>query len=236
MIQAALLSGTRTSDIEELIDNSSTKYAASVVYNMDCIAGMKHYPDKFFDLAVVDPPYGIGESGGKNRRGKSRHERKNWDTDPPSQDYFDELFRVSRNQIIWGANYFIDKIEVTSMGWVCWDKKLDNSDFSDFELAFTSFNRAAKIFRYSKNGGSRTPAALKDIIHPTQKPIKLYDWIFKHYADRGQRIIDTHLGSGSSRIAANKAGLDFTGFEIDEDYFNDSEDRFKKFISQTRFF
>ena len=111
------------------------------------------------------------------------------------------------------------------MGWVCWDKKLDNSDFSDFELAYTSFNRGAKIFRYSKNGGSRTPAALADFIHPCQKPVKLYDWLLTNYAKEGDRILDTHLGSGSSAIAAHYYGVDFVGIELDEDYFKSAKER-----------
>lgn len=179
--------------------------------------------------------YGIGEHGGKDRRGKSKHIKKGWDDEVPNQDYFDELFRVSKNQIIWGANYMIDKIKKPSMGWICWDKKLDNSDFSDFELAWTNFERAAKIFRYSKNGGSRTPA-LADIIHPTQKPIVLYKWILTNYAKEADKILDTHLGSGSIAIACHDYGFELTGCELDNDYFESACKRFKNHVSQTKLF
>lgn len=180
--------------------------------------GMKEYPDNHFDLAIVDPPYGIGESGGKDRRGKSKHKKKNWDNEIPSSVYFEQIKRISINQIIWGANCFPMYLD-SSMGWICWDKKLDFSDFSDFELAWTSFDRAAKIFRYSKNGGSRTPAALADIIHPTQKPIALYIWLLNNYAKPGDLIIDTHVGSASSLIACEKMDFNYVGYELDEEYY-----------------
>ncbi len=186
--------------------------------NIDCIKYMKTCKDNEFDLAIVDPPYGIGESGGKDRRGKTKHEKKDWDDAVPEPKYFKELQRVSKNQIIWGANYFTEMIP-TSMGWICWDKKLDNSDFSDFELAYSSFDRAAKIFRYSKNGGSRKPAELADIIHPCQKPIKLYDWMLDNYANYGDKILDTHFGSASSAISAYFGGFEYVGCEKDKDYF-----------------
>jgi site-specific DNA-methyltransferase (adenine-specific) len=193
--------------------------------NIDCMEYMKGLDDNAFDLAIVDPPYGIGESGGKDRRGKSKHEKKEWDNQTPSKQYFSELMRVSVNQIIWGANYFPDMLQ-PSMGWICWDKKLDNSDFSDFELAFSSFNIGAKIFRYSKNGGSRTPASLADIIHPCQKPLKLYDWLLSNYAKEGDKILDTHLGSGSSAISSHYGGFDFVGCELDQDYYKAACERF----------
>ena len=203
--------------------------------NMDCMDFMKDQPDNAFDLAVCDPPYGIGESGGKSRRGVSKHVKKSWDKSAPEKEYFVELSRVSVDQIIWGANYFTRHLD-SSMGWICWDKKLDNSDFSDFELASTSFNSAAKIFRYSKNGGSRTPAALANIIHPTQKPVKLYDWILSNYAKEGDRILDTHLGSGSSAIAAHYGGFDFVGCELDKDYYEAACKRFEQETAQKDMF
>jgi len=199
--------------------------------HVDCMEYMKGLEDNAFELAIVDPPYGIGESGGKDRRGKSKHEKKDWDTGAPRPAYFKELQRVSKNQIIWGANYFPHLLQ-PSMGWICWDKKLDNSDFSDFELAFTSFSVGAKIFRHSKNGGSRTPAALADFIHPCQKPVKLYKFIMENYAKEGDRILDTHLGSGSSAIAAHYGGFDFVGCELDEDYFKAAQKRFDAETSQ----
>lgn len=203
--------------------------------NIDCMEYMKGLDDNAFELAIVDPPYGIGESGGKDRRGKSKHTKKSWDNATPSNAYFDELKRVSANQIIWGANYFPNMLQ-SSMGWVCWDKKLDNSDFSDFELAFTSFNVGAKIFRYSKNGGSRTPAALADFIHPCQKPVKLYQWLLTNYAKEGDKILDTHLGSGSSAIAAHYGGFEFVGCELDEDYYKAAKERFDRETSQIDMF
>lgn len=194
------------------------------LHNIDCMEYMKTCKDNEFDLAICDPPYGIGESGGKDRRGKSKHVKKNWDNAIPDKDYFSELKRVSKNQIIWGANYFTEYLP-PSMGWVCWDKKLDNSDFSDFELAYTSFNRGAKIFRHSKNGGSRTSAALADIINPCQKPIKLYDFLLSHYASYGDKILDTHGGSMSSMIACYYGGFDAVCCELDKDYFEAAKQR-----------
>jgi len=206
----------------------------SEVFNMDCIVGMKQYPDKYFDLAVVDPPYGIGRSGQtetftKNPKHKRKHfADKGWDTETPAAEYWNELFRVSKNQIVWGANYFTEYLPA-SMGWIFWDKGQDLS-MSDGELAYTSFNRALRRVKINRGqlmveGGT---------IHPTQKPVKLYDWIFYKYAKQGDLILDTHLGSGSSRIAAYKGGFNFAGFEIDKDYFNAQEKRFKNFVAQQR--
>ena len=220
----------RVSDISAWSIASVSNCALSEVYLMDCIAGMKHYPDKFFDLAVVDPPYGLTDKitlGGGIRKKYNR--QYDWDNETPKNEYWEELFRVSKNQIVWGGNYFFDYLPNTRCV-LSWDKMQEFSG-ADFELAWTSFDKPAKTFRMS-----RIEAHGKGVIHPTQKPIKLYEWIFANYADEGNLILDTHLGSGSSRIAANKAGLDFVGFEIDEDYFNASEERFKKFVSQTRLF
>lgn len=208
--------------------------ATSIVTNEDCMDLMSRYPDKYFDLAVVDPPYGININMNMGRRKgkKKKHEEKGWDAHPPNEDYFKELFRVSRNQIIWGGNYF--HLPLTK-SWIFWDKAVpDGVSFADGELAWTSFDKTlvkAKV-NYSgfngKDGGFR--------IHPTQKPVKLYDWIFKNYAKEGDKILDTHLGSQSSRIAAHKAKLDFVGCELDPDYFRDGNKRFNDFISQTTLF
>lgn len=203
--------------------------------NMDCMDYLREQPDKSYTLAICDPPYGIGESGGADRRGKSKHKKKDWDKKPPPKAYFDELRRVSINQIIWGGNYFTDKLK-PSRCWIAWDKKLYNSDFSDFELAWASFDRGTKIVIHAKNGGSRTPAALADLIHPTQKPVKLYDWLLRNYAEPGQRILDTHLGSGSSAIAAHYFGVDFVGIEIDEDYYKAACQRFDAETRQVSMF
>jgi len=196
----------------------------SVVHLMDCIEGMKQYPDKWFDLAVVDPEYGIGISSNPVRQ---KHTKKNWDDKPPSQEYFNELFRVSKEQIIWGGNYF--GLPPTQ-GFLIWDKKQPH-DFSlaMCEYAWMSFQSPAKMFRYSV-------LLEKGKIHVTQKPVALYDWIFHNYAKLDFKILDTHLGSGSSRIAAHKHGLDFTGFELDAEYFEKGNKRFDDFISQTTIF
>ena len=188
---------------------------------------MKRYPDKYFDLAIVDPPYGIGESGGdkKRNRGYNRiviHPEKDWDTKPPDQNYFDELRRVSKNQIIWGANYMIDKIKTPSMGWIYWDKRI-GGDFSDGELAFTSFDKALRCFSYSHVGDTRGGHTR---IHPTQKPVPLYKWQLSNYANPGDKILDTHLGSGSIVIACYDMGFDLTGCDNDPDIFSDMMKRY----------
>lgn len=210
-------------------------------YLRDCMEAMAEFPDKFFDLAVVDPPYGIGEDGAKNatRGGASKprpYAVKTWDKEPPSQLYFDELRRVSKNQIVWGANHFISRIPIDSPCWLFWDK--DNyGDFADGELAWCSFKTAVRKFKYRWAGMLQQNMKEKEErFHPTQKPIALYDWIFANYAKAGQKILDTHLGSGSSRIAANKAGLDFWGYELDADYFAAHEKRYENFIAQLRLF
>ena len=213
--------------------------ASSKIILGDCIEVMKGYPDEYFDLAVVDPPYGIGEDGLKNhsRNQKAQAKKytpKNWDSQPPDKAYFYELIRVSKNQIVWGANHFISRLPFDSSCWLVWDK--DNSgDFADCELAWTSFLSAVRKFQFRWNGMIQGDMKNKETrIHPTQKPVALYDWIFKNYSKPTDKILDTHLGSGSSRIAADKAGLDFTGIEIDKDYFDASEKRYRDFKAQLR--
>ena len=198
--------------------------ALSTVYLMDCIEGMKQFPDKIFDLAVVDPPYGIGAGKGVGvTRGKeNQYTVKDWDSSIPEQTYWDELWRVSKNQIVWGGNYMTDYLK-PSRGWIYW-RKMMGGNYADGELAWTSFDRNLKEFTKRSDQGNR--------FHPTQKPIKLYEWIFANYAEDGNLILDTHLGSQSSRIAANKAGLDFVGFEIDREYYDNGNTRFKNFVSQ----
>lgn len=219
----------------------------STTFNEDCIAGMKRYPDKWFDLAVVDPPYGIGIAkrngsiGQKRGQGKiTKYNSHDWDSAIPNKDYFNQLFRVSKNQIIWGGNYFVRHIP-PAMGWIVWDKRQpEGVTFAMAELAFTSINKSVKMFSCSRafignkvaNNVRMAQAWAK--IHPTQKPIALYDWIFKNYAQPSDKIIDTHLGSQSSRIAADKAGLDFTGFEIDKEYYDMGEKRYKQYKAQLR--
>lgn len=203
--------------------------------NIDCMEYMKTIPDKYFDLGIADPPYGIKEHG----KGISRHrggqvftcfENKGWDNKIPDKEYFDELFRVSKNQIIFGANYFVHYLK-PSMGWISWDKLL-RADFSDGELIYTSYNKALKIFVKSpeKNYATNKVSADKyKRIHPCQKPRPLYKFCYE-FANlkQGDKILDTHLGSGSSAIVADKMGFDFVGCEIDKDYFNDAKIRFDK--------
>ena len=201
----------------------------SEVFNRDCLEAMKEFPDGYFDLAVVDPPYGIGEDGGKCRtRGskKTNGSKKGWDNIRPGSKYFLELCRVSKDQIIWGGNYFADLLQ-PSRCWIYWKKDM-GGDFADGELAWTSFDKVVKHYTKRSETFNR--------IHPTQKPVALYDWIFKNYATEGMKILDTHLGSQSSRISAYKYKIDFTGYEMDKDYFDQGCKRFEDFKSQLRLF
>lgn len=206
----------------------------SEVFNKDCMEGMQEYPDKFFELAIVDPPYGIDiqNSGRKKEQAKLRGEIIYDDSLPPNEDYFKELFRVSKNQIIWGGNHFPWPI---SRGWAVWDKKPMIPNYSDCELAWTSFDSVIKRKIIPWVGKFRTGIEKGYIrIHPSQKPLELYRWLLSNYAKEGDKILDTHLGSGSSRIAAYDMGFDFTGFEIDKDYFEAAEKRFQLFKSQQK--
>jgi site-specific DNA-methyltransferase (adenine-specific) len=211
------------------------------VTNEDNMELMARYPDNYFDLAIVDPPYGIGEDGAKNHsRGKAtkatRYTPKKWDKETPSTEYFKELKRVSKNQVIWGANYMIDKIIDPSMGWVFWDKQM-TGDFSDGELAYTSFNKALRKFTFAWNGMIQGDMKNKEQrIHPTQKPVKLYEWLLMNYAKDGDKILDTHLGSGSIAIACHNLGFELTACELDKDYYETSLKRFKQVTSQQSLF
>lgn len=202
--------------------------------------GMKEYPDKYFDLAIVDPPYGIGcDAIGMSNRASNSPKFKGykgkqfkgtaWDKNPMPIEYFNELKRVSRNRIIWGANHFIQNIpEANSSSWVVWYKngQNPNSTNADCELAWTNYSTAVRYFRYDWSGFGAVNTG-EDKIHPTQKPVQLYKWLLKNYAKQGDKILDTHLGSGSSRIACYDGGFDFWGFELDKDYFEAQEQRFK---------
>lgn len=231
-------------------------------YNMDCMDGMKEFPDQYFDLAVVDPPYGINApnmsmGSNKKRKGKNQYPgistaekiRKgrlnqgsgklkkralntmdcSWDSEPPDKSYFEEIFRVSKEQIIWGGNYF--PLPPTR-GMIVWDKLQPWENFSQFELAWTSFDRPASIFRYSNTGGRNDEKK----IHPTQKPIALYQWIFGKYASPGMKILDTHVGSASSLIAAHETGMRFVGFEKDLFYYRQSKKRLEQHMAQMNLF
>lgn len=213
----------------------------SEVYNEDNMIGMARFEDNFFDLAIIDPQYGIGESGKTNKTrsclAKAKdYGNKNWDLEPPSMEYFNELLRISKHQIIWGANHFISRIPLDSSCWIVWDK--DNSgDFADCELAWTSFKTAVRKFKWRWNGMLQEKMSIKEIrIHPTQKPIPLYKWLLHNYAKPGWKILDTHMGSQSSRIASFEMGFDYWGWEIDKDYFDDGNKRFKEKIAQISLF
>lgn len=224
-------------------------------YNMDCMEGMAQFPDGYFDLAVVDPIYGDITAGGY-LTGKScggvgphpHHGMQMWKQPKTGEDYFKELFRVSKNQIVWGGNYFTKEIGRDSQCWLVWDKcHPPGIKFADGELAWTSFDRKLLIFRFLWNGmcqgtlgnGERMQGDKRRNevrIHPTQKPVALYHWVFQNFAKPGDKILDTHLGSGSSRIAAYEAGFDFIGFEIDPEYYQAEEKRFQEYASQMSLF
>jgi len=206
----------------------------SEVFNTDCLEYMRTLPDKAFQLAIADPPYGIGEDGLSNHsRGllakPTQWTPKEWDKKPMPQEWYDELRRISRNQIIWGANHFISHIPFDSPCWVVWDKKNGTTDFADCELAWTSFPTAVRIFRFMWNGMLQEDMSHKEIrIHPTQKPVALYAWLLKNYAKPGDRIFDPMMGSQSSRIAAYKMGFDYVGCELDKEYFAKGCERFDR--------
>ena len=209
---------------------------------------MKEYPDKYFELAIVDPPYGIGASkgtwGSSNVGKVTNYGKKSWDHQTPDSEYFIELIRVSKNQIVWGANHFGNFPPAPC--WIVWDK-VKTGEFADCELAWTSFDSTVRKFAFMWNGmmqgsnanGSEFVGDLskKEIrIHPTQKPVQLYKWLLKNYAKEGDKILDTHLGSGSSRIAAFDGGFEFVGYELDKDYFEAAEKRFAQHKSQLKLF
>lgn len=200
--------------------------AESTVFNADCMEVMRQYPDGYFDLAVVDPPYGI--NAGKMTMGKGKNKKfrkgKDWDSGIPSAEYFKELFRVSKHQVIWGGNYFGLP---PNRCFLIWEKTNipENFSMAMAEYAWCSMDANAKVIKLSSAG-------IVDRFHPTQKPVALYDWIFAKYAKPGFKILDTHLGSGSSRIAAHNAGLDFVGIEIDPEYFQMSVERFDNATAQ----
>jgi site-specific DNA-methyltransferase (adenine-specific) len=207
----------------------------SEVFNENCMEGMKRYPDKYFELAITDPPFNVGASDGSfgnrgydSQTSKLKHYANHNQT--PDGTYFKELFRVSRNQIIWGMNYYPQFLHHS--GAIIWHKKNDNP-LSDCEIAFQSFDKLVK-YVWCEWQGFLKGGEYGIRIHPNQKPLKIYRWLLKNYAKEGDKILDTHLGSGSSRIAAYDMGFDFTGFEIDKDYFDAAEKRFQLFKSQTK--
>lgn len=213
--------------------------------HMDCMEYMKTLPDNAFDLAIVDPPYGIGESGKTNSTRSCLAESKGYkpfaggDLLAPNADYFEQLKRISKNQIIWGANHFVDNFPFVrnSPCWIVWDKDNGANDFADCELAWGSFRTAVRKFKFTWHGMIQGDMKNKEArIHPTQKPVKLYQWLLANYAKEGDRILDTHLGSGSSAIAAHYGGFDFVGMELDEDYYKAACKRFDSETAQKALF
>ena len=209
----------------------------------DCMELMAGLDDKEFDLAVVDPPYGIGESGKTNKtRGKLAVAKDykpfaGGDLSAPPVEYFSEITRLSRNQIVWGANHFIDRIGKGSPCWIVWDKLNGGSDFADCELAYSSFKTAVRKFSFQWAGMLQGDMKNKEIrIHPTQKPVKLYDWILSNYAKPEHLILDTHLGSGSSAIAGYYFGCEFVGIELDQEYFDAACKRVEQATKQESLF
>ena len=212
------------------------------ITNEDNMQLMARYPDNYFELAIVDPPYGIGVDGAIHIRKPDRpstwdmvekYEKKDWDDEIPKAEYWEQLLRVSQNQIVWGGNYFTEYLK-PSKGWVFWDKKFDKTfNFSHGELAWTSFNKQLlKVTISSKaetNGG-------KDRIHPTQKPIYIYKWLLDKYAKQGDKILDTHLGSGSIAIACHDYGFELTACELDSEYYEKAIERIKNHTLQQSLF
>ena len=211
-------------------------------YLMDCMEGMKKFPDDFFDLAICDPPYGGVTRGGYMSNTSSVLARNKdyhlslWDMDKPDEKYFTELRRVSKNQIIWGGNYFASLLS-DSQGWIVWDKENGENHFADAELAWTSFDKATRIFRFRWQGMLQGDMKHKEIrIHPTQKPVALYKWLISNFAKEGDIILDTHVGSGSSLIACHNTNHKYVGFEIDETYYRLAKERIDKETAQMNIF
>ena len=204
----------------------------------DCLEAMRAMPDNAYELAIVDPPYGIGAGSNSFKNGTSKNKtigfRENdWDKERPSSGYFEELVRVSCNQIIWGGNYFADLLE-PKMCWLFWDKGTGDNSYADGELAWTSFDKAVRKFKKSwvgANANNGTPR-----IHPTEKPVKLYEWLLDNYAKEGDRILDTHLGSGSIAFACHNRGYSLDAYEIDKEYYNAAKERLRAHQSQLTIF
>jgi len=246
--------------MDELTNTTEPQIAYSECYRLpflslfhaDCMEIMKQYPDKYFDLAIVDPPYGIGADKAQNNaalsrikaEGKSKagrgwklYHETDWDNETPTAEYWAELFRVSKNQIVWGGNYFTEYLP-PSMGWILWDKGQRDFSLADGELAWTSFNKALRIFEMSRGKALAKNNEQGGRFHPTQKPEMLYGWILKNYATEGMKILDTHFGSGSIALAIDKANrldkmnLHLTACEIDKEYIDKAIKRISESIKQ----
>lgn len=198
---------------------------------------MQNCPNKSFDLAIVDPPYGLGIDGQKEQKSKNPkhsrkyHKRKNWDDATPDEMYFTELERVTKNQIIWGGNYFVEHLHKGTKGWIVWFKGQTGLTMSDCELAYSSFNCATRVVTVN-----RGELVKQNTFHPTEKPLKLYEWLLSNYAEPGQKIIDTHGGSMSHAIAAHKLGFDLTIIERDPEYYEQAKARLLEYQKQLNLF
>ena len=206
------------------------------VYLIDCMEFMSGVPDKYFDLAIVDPPYGIGAGSvnfqnGTRKKPSKFHKVNDWDNAIPTAEYWKQLFRVSINQIVWGGNYMTEFLP-PSRCWIFWDKGTGDNSYADGELAWCSFDKVVKKYSRFWSGGNAKERGDIDRVHPTQKPISLYLWLLNNYAKQGDKIFDSHVGSGSSRIACDKLGYYFEGCELDIDYWNAQEKRYKDYKSQ----
>lgn len=224
---------------QQLIFNITNTIILINLYNKDCIEALKEMKDNQFNLAIVDPPYGKKPSRNKDGLGVAKRNFESgcdkWDI-KPHKDYWAELFRVSKNQIVWGGNYFIENL-YSSNSFVIWDKERIGNIYADCEMAWTSFNSVAKIFKFQWHGMLQGDMKNKEIrIHPTQKPVKLYEFLLMTYAKEGDKILDTHLGSGSIAIAAHNLGYDLEGYELDKEYFEAANKRLKQHQSQKRLF
>jgi site-specific DNA-methyltransferase (adenine-specific) len=208
-----------------------------LITNEDNMELMARYEDNHFDLAIVDPPYGIDAVNSLNTvTGGKKHTSKDWDNKTPNKEYFDELFRVSKNQIIWGANYFIDKMPINTKCWIVWDKNNGESSFADGELAWTSFDKNVSIIKSHWCGSAAKWETGQNKIHPTQKPERLYRWLLEKYANEGDKILDTHLGSGSIAIACDKENYDLVACELDKEYYDAAIKRIEQHKAQIRMF
>jgi site-specific DNA-methyltransferase (adenine-specific) len=212
------------------------------ITNEDCMELLKRTPDKFYNLAIVDPPYGInmdrGEIGASVLAKTTAYTKKDWDKNPPTKEYFQELLRVSEYVIIWGANHFIESIpNANSSSWVVWNKENGDNDFADCELAWTNHKTAVRKFEFRWAGMLQGNMKNKEKrIHPTQKPVALYRWIIYNYAKQGDKILDTHLGSGSIAIACHEYGFDLTACELDKEYYDKAIKRIKMRVAQHQLF
>ena len=210
------------------------------ITNEDNMELLKNTPDNFYELAITDPPYGInisktGKLGGEKCAKVKDYGKKEWDSNIPSAEYFKELQRVSKNQIIWGGNYMIEHLQNTPC-FLIWDKN-NTGNFADAELAWTSFETSTRIFKSTWNGMLQHDMKNKDIrIHPTQKPVRLYEWLLMNYAKEGDKILDTHLGSGSIAIACHNLGFELTACELDKEYYDKAIERIKNHVSQQKLF